>query len=104
MNVVQRIAGRRQIRLASGAATVARNAFAQAGSQVLLMPINLGFVMLVARTIGPDGYGTFQLSQSFPALVGAAIPLGMNVFFSRDLAQHPEKARSYAQYGYGLIL
>lgn len=89
---------------ASGAMRVARNALAQAGSQILLTPVSLVFVALVARILGPEGYGVFQLAQSFPALVGAAIPLGMNVFFSRDLAQRPHEAPRYAELGYGLIL
>lgn len=104
MNVVGSAAGGRSFQFAPGVLSVARNALAQAGSQILLTPINLGFVMLVARTLGPDGYGAFQLSQSFPALIGAAIPLGMNVYFSRDLAQKPGDARRYAEHGYGIVL
>jgi O-antigen/teichoic acid export membrane protein len=91
-------------RLAPGAVKIVRNALAQAGSQILLTPVNLIYVVLVARTLGPDGYGIYQLAQSFPALVGAAIPLGMNVYFSRDLAQRPQDAPHYATYGYGLAL
>src|SRR5258708_6377816 len=103
MSVVES-AATRSARFAPGAVVVARNALAQAGSQILLTPINLAFVALVARTLGPEGYGAFQLSQSFPALIGAAIPLGMNVYFSRDLAQRPQEARKYAAYGFGLVL
>src|SRR5260221_67869 len=53
--------GPRAARLTPGALKIVWNALAQAGSQILLTPVNLIYVVLVARTLGPDGYGIYQL-------------------------------------------
>lgn len=93
----------KQRRLSPGAMKVARNTAAQAGTQVLLMPLSVIFVMFVARALGPEGYGIYQLALSFPALLATAVPLGMNIYFSRDIAQRPEEARRYASHGFSLV-
>jgi O-antigen/teichoic acid export membrane protein len=92
------------MRLASSSVAIVRNWATQAGSQLIAIPLSLLFVAVVARRLGPEEYGLYQLALSFPGLLATAVPLGMNVYFSRDLAQHPEDAQKYAAYGFGLTL
>ncbi|MCA1644673.1 MAG: oligosaccharide flippase family protein [Chloroflexi bacterium] len=82
--------------------TFVKNWAAQAGSSLLSIPLSIVFVTVIARRLGPEEYGVYQLALSFPGLLVTAVPLGMNVYFSRDLAQHPEDARRYASHGFGL--
>jgi O-antigen/teichoic acid export membrane protein len=83
---------------------IIRNTLAQAGTQILLVPLSFVFVMFVARRLGPEGYGLYQLAISFPTLFATAAPLGMNVYFSRDLAQRPAEAARYAGHGFAVVL
>jgi O-antigen/teichoic acid export membrane protein len=92
------------LRLGSRDIRIAKNWAAQAGSQLLTIPLSLVFVAVIARRLGPEEYGVYQLALSFPSLLAAAVPLGMNVYFSRDLAQRPREAREYASYGFALTL
>jgi O-antigen/teichoic acid export membrane protein len=94
----------RALSLSPGIRRVAKNTLAQAGTQILLIPLSFAFVMFAARRLGPEGYGLYQLALSFPTLFAAAVPLGMNVYFSRDLAQRPAEAAHYAGHGFALAL
>jgi len=91
-------------RIQPNALLVIRNTIAQAGTQILLVPLSLVFVMFVTRRLGAEGYGLYQLALSFPAIFAVAVPLGMNVYFSRDLARRPTDAARYAGHGFALVL
>jgi len=75
------------------------NLGAQLASQVFIVAAGLAFIIIISRKLGPERFGIYQFCISFPLLFTSLIPLGMDIYFPRDLAQDPQKAKDYATNG-----
>ena len=49
--------------------------------------LSLGFVVLAARVLGPEGFGKFTFAYAWATLLGAALDLGMHSLLVREVAR-----------------
>lgn len=53
------------------------------------------WTVAVARRIGPDTYGFYAFAQAVVSVLVIFVSIGMDEVTTRDVARHPERARSY---------
>lgn len=68
------------------------------GSFLSVLVAGLGSLVL-ARILGPEGYGAYSLVLAVPAFLMAFVDLGMSATMIRYLSKFPERAKSYATLG-----
>src|ERR1700744_2436934 len=58
----------------------------------------IGFVVLtmVARRVGPENLGSYTFVKSFTTYCEIPIDFGVTIYAIREMAQHPDRARSIA--------
>jgi O-antigen/teichoic acid export membrane protein len=70
---------------------MARNAFFKAGSQATRL-LSMGFLIVAARILGPEGFGKFTVAYALATLLGAALDLGVPAILTRRVARAPAAA------------
>ncbi|MBD3366234.1 oligosaccharide flippase family protein [candidate division WWE3 bacterium] len=74
---------------------IAKNTIYQLIGKVISMSITILVTVLVTRNYGPDGYGSFSLMQSFPALFFIIVDFGLNAISVREVSRNESKIYSY---------
>src|SRR5206468_1691527 len=67
---------------AGRAEPMARNAFFKAGSQATRL-LSMGFLIVAARILGPEGFGKFTVAYALATLLGAALDLAVPATLTR---------------------
>jgi O-antigen/teichoic acid export membrane protein len=70
---------------------MARNAVFKAASQATRL-LSMGFLILAARVLGPEGFGKFTVAYALATLLGAALDLGVPTVLTRRVARAPAAA------------
>lgn len=73
------------------------------GSFLSVLVAGLGSLVL-ARILGPEGYGAYSLVLAVPAFLLSFVDLGMSAAMIRYLSRYPEKATSYATSGLFMVI
>ncbi|MFZ2664593.1 MAG: flippase [Patescibacteria group bacterium] len=82
--------------LKSGVATkIANNTIYQIVGKFISMSITMLAVMIITRNYGKEGYGSFSLMQTFPALFFVIVDFGINAIAARELSKDWSKANKY---------
>ncbi|MEM2006718.1 MAG: oligosaccharide flippase family protein [Sulfolobales archaeon] len=68
------------------------------GSFLSILIAGLGSLVL-ARVLGPEGYGAYSLVLAVPAFLVSFVDLGMSAAMVRYIPRYPEKAASYVTLG-----
>ena len=68
------------------------------GSFVSVLVAGLGSLVL-ARLLGPEGYGAYSLVLAVPAFLGAFVELGLPAALLRYASRYPDRATSYVTLG-----
>ncbi|MEM1527436.1 MAG: oligosaccharide flippase family protein [Sulfolobales archaeon] len=68
------------------------------GSFLSVLIAGLGSLVL-ARVLGPEGYGAYSLVLAVPAFLASFVDLGMSAAMVRYIPRYPEKAASYVTLG-----
>lgn len=79
----------------STGARVIRNTFALSIGQAVTLALGAVFTALLARHIGPEGYGRYALAQSTVAILMVFVGLGFSPLIIRNVAQSRESASKY---------
>lgn len=74
---------------------VASNTVYQALGKLVTMTITIGITILVTRIYGREGYGEFNLMQSFPGIFFIIADFGFNAIATRELATNWKNADKY---------
>ena len=74
---------------------VASNTIYQAVGKLVTMVITIGITVLVTRMFGREGYGEFNIMQSFPGIFYIIADFGFNAIATRELSTNWEKANKY---------
>ncbi|MBI3457611.1 MAG: oligosaccharide flippase family protein [Candidatus Rokubacteria bacterium] len=81
-------------RVPGTAERVARNALLKAAVQATRL-LSLGFVILAARVLGPEGFGKFTFAYALATLLGATLDLGMHAILVRSVARARAETAAY---------
>lgn len=73
--------------LGSGLSSILRNAAYLLGSDWLASALRLAYTILLARALGPDGYGLIASGQALYLLFGGLVSSGLDLFLARELAK-----------------
>jgi O-antigen/teichoic acid export membrane protein len=76
-------------------AKIFSNTFYQLVGKVFSMLITVGATVLIARTYGREGYGAFNLMQTWPAFMYIIVDFGLNAIATREIAKDWSKAEKY---------
>lgn len=74
---------------------VVSNTIYQALGKLVTMTITIGITILVTRIYGREGYGEFNLMQSFPGIFFIIADFGFNAIATRELATNWKNADKY---------
>ena len=66
-----------------------------AGARVIERVTSLVLTFLIARTLGPEGLGTYAAAIAFYALLATAGELGVTNFLVREIAKEPSRTNQY---------
>ncbi len=77
------------------ATKIASNTIYQIIGKFISMSITMIAVMIVTRAYGREGYGSFSLMQTFPALFFVIVDFGINAIAARELSKDWSKANKY---------
>lgn len=77
------------------ATKIASNTIYQIIGKFISMSITMVAVMIVTRAYGREGYGSFSLMQTFPALFFVIVDFGINAIAARELSKDWSKANKY---------
>jgi O-antigen/teichoic acid export membrane protein len=59
--------------------------------RVIGLLLGIATIIIVARMLGPDGYGMYTLAFAFFSLIGATNNFGFGVYLTKHLAEYEEK-------------
>ena len=74
---------------------IAKNTIYQLIGKVVSMSITVLIVLIVTRNYGREGYGSFSLMQTWPALFFVIVDFGLNAIATRELSRDWSKASEY---------
>lgn len=74
---------------------IAKNTFYQLIGKIVSMSITVFIVLIVTRSYGREGYGSFSLMQTWPALFFVVVDFGINAIATRELSKDWSKASDY---------
>jgi len=74
---------------------IASNTLYQVIGKTITMTVTVLITVIVARQLGRDAYGQFNIMQAFPALFFIIADFGFNAIATRDLSTDWKKAESY---------
>lgn len=72
------------------------------GSFLSVLVAGFGSLVL-ARILGPEGYGAYSLVLAVPTFLLSLVDLGMSAAMIRYLSKYPEKATSYVASGFFVV-
>jgi O-antigen/teichoic acid export membrane protein len=73
---------------------VARNALLKGAVQATRL-LSLAFVVLAARSLGPEGFGKFTFAYGLATILGVTLDLGMHSLLVRNIARARESTADY---------
>src|SRR5262245_46076086 len=71
--------------------TIAKNAGALMGSQVITWALSLLLTLFMSRYLGPSGIGEYRLAGAIWLVMGVLISFGMDTLLVKEVARDPEK-------------
>ncbi len=74
--------------------TIAKNAGALLGSQLVTWALTLALTLVLPRYVGPSGVGEIQIAQSIWMVLGVLIAFGMDILLVKAIARDPARAGS----------
>lgn len=74
---------------------IASNTIFQIVGKLISMTITMVAVVIITRAYGREGYGSFSLMQSWPALFFVIVDFGINAVAARELSKDWSKANKY---------
>jgi O-antigen/teichoic acid export membrane protein len=74
---------------------IAANTLYQMVGKVISMTITIAATMIITRMYGKEGYGAFNLMQSFPALFFIVVDFGINAIAVKELSQNFAQAQKF---------
>jgi O-antigen/teichoic acid export membrane protein len=74
---------------------IAKNTFYQLIGKVVSMSITVFIVLIITRSYGREGYGSFSLMQTWPALFFVIVDFGINAIATRELSKDWSKVSDY---------
>ena len=74
---------------------IAKNTFYQLIGKVISMSITVLIVLIITRSYGREGYGSFSLMQTWPALFFVIVDFGINAIATRELSKDWSKVSEY---------
>ena len=74
---------------------IAKNTLYQLVGKVVSMSITVLIVLIVTRFYGREGYGSFSLMQTWPALFYVVVDFGINAVAARELSKDWSKVSEY---------
>ncbi len=74
---------------------IASNTIFQIIGKLISMTITMVAVVIITRAYGREGYGSFSLMQSWPALFFVIVDFGINAVAARELSKDWSKANKY---------
>ena len=84
--------------------STAKNVLAKAGAEIGSRLLGVLFVLLAARSLGPEGFGKFTFAAALAALFSAALEFGLRPIVIREIARAPETAERFWRIVSGLTL
>jgi O-antigen/teichoic acid export membrane protein len=79
----------------SAAPRILHNTGILAISGLLVRGMGMGMMVLLARSLGAEGFGTYQRAEAFVALFGILASLGLDMILTREVARQGERAPEY---------
>ncbi len=74
---------------------IAKNTLYQLIGKVVSMSVTVLIVFIVTRSYGREGYGSFSLMQTWPALFYVVVDFGLNAIATRELSKDWSKVSEY---------
>jgi O-antigen/teichoic acid export membrane protein len=74
---------------------IAKNTLYQLIGKVVSMSITVFIIVVVTRFYGREGYGSFSLMQTWPALFYVVVDFGINAIATREISKDWSKASEY---------
>jgi O-antigen/teichoic acid export membrane protein len=74
---------------------VVRNTGVLAASQLLVRALGMGLMILLARYLGAEGYGTYQRAEAFVFLFSILANLGLDMILTREVARGTTRTPEY---------
>ncbi|HEU4325436.1 MAG TPA: flippase [Roseiflexaceae bacterium] len=74
--------------------TIAKNAGALLGSQLVTWALTLALTLVLPRYVGPSGVGEIQIAQSIWMVLGVLIACGMDMLLVKAIARDPARIGS----------
>jgi O-antigen/teichoic acid export membrane protein len=82
--------------------TVLRNSAFLVVAEILRRLFSLVMVLLIARSLGVEGFGRYAFVLAFVALFAGLAEFGLDTLLIKDVARHPERGATH--YGSTLVL
>jgi len=64
-------------------------------SSLIVRALGLGLVMVLARYLGAEGYGTYHRAEAFVGLFSIVVSLGLDFILTREVARHGPRVSEY---------
>jgi O-antigen/teichoic acid export membrane protein len=77
------------------ASRVLHNTAVLTASSLTVRALGLGMVMVLARYLGAEGYGTYQRAEAFVFLFSIVANLGLDLILTREVARHSPRVSEY---------
>jgi O-antigen/teichoic acid export membrane protein len=74
---------------------IASNTIYQVIGKVITMSVTILATIIITRMYGREGYGAFNLMQTFPALFFIIVDFGLNAIAVKEFSENYEKAEKY---------